>query len=161
MNIELKTVNVTIAPENPASKDAAQLMAELSDCLRTITGSGGENSFQVEDVLQQRSLFVIARDERGAAVGCGALRSMDSTTAELKRLYAKASGCGIGSRILSYLESEAYRMGYASIVLETRRVNQNAVSFYGRNGYTRIPNYGKYKGNNDAVCFKKMLSTTK
>jgi Acetyltransferases len=156
-NKKLKTANIIIAPEDPTAKDAVQLMAELSECLRAITGSGGENSFQIEDVLQQRSLFVIAREPGGAAVGCGALRAIDGTAAELKRIYARTKGNGIGKQILSYLESEAYKMGYSAIVLETRRINRRAVSFYRKNGYAEIHNYGKYKGNADAICFKKAL----
>jgi ribosomal protein S18 acetylase RimI-like enzyme len=48
-------------------------------------------------------------------------------------------------------------MGYETLRLSTRLVNQTAVSFYERNGYRRIPNYGRYQGRDEAVCFEKML----
>ncbi|MDK2868423.1 MAG: hypothetical protein PWP38_2738 [Clostridiales bacterium] len=91
------------------------------------------------------------------AVGCGAFRPMNDSTAEIKRMYAKEKGRGIGALILSHLEREAKQMGYSRIWLETRRINENAVQFYKDHGYQRIPNYGKYAGNALAICFEKKL----
>ncbi|MBS7528501.1 GNAT family N-acetyltransferase [Fusibacter paucivorans] len=91
------------------------------------------------------------------AVGCCAFRPMNDSTAEIKRMYAKEKGCGIGALILSHLEREAKQMGYAKIWLETRRINENAVRLYREQGYQCIPNYGKYVGNTLAICFEKIL----
>ena len=148
---------INIISEDPASDDATMLMNELSDCLKAITGASGKNSFNIEDMFNKRSLFVIARDSNGIAVGCGAFRSIDNTTAEIKRMYTKIKGCGIGEKIISYLEKEAYKMGYSKFILETRLINQQAVSFYNHNGFTQIPNYGKYVHNAEAVCFEKHI----
>ena len=152
--------SICITPEDPTSYDAALLMDELSDCLMTITGDSGKNSFRVEDVCNNRSLFVVARDQDGTAVGCGAFRPIDNNTAEIKRMYAKNKGLGTGKKILSYLESQAFKMGYSAIFLETRLVNHQAVLFYQHNGYIQIPNYGKYMNNDKAICFKKLLVGT-
>lgn len=63
-------------------------MNELSECLQSITGDS-ENSFNATDVYNDKSTFVIARNQNGEAVGCGAFRPVDKTTAEVKRMYAK------------------------------------------------------------------------
>lgn len=147
---------IVIKEENPDSPDAARLMDELSDALKAITGDSGRSSFSTEDACGPRSIFVIAcRD--GEAVGCGALRPIDDDIAEVKRMYAKQKGMGIGTKILSYLESKAREMGYSALRLETRRINRNAVLFYEKSGYHRIPNYGKYADRPEAVCFEKQL----
>ena len=39
-------------------------------------------------------------------------------TAEVKRMYAKEKGMGIGNKILSYLECQAVDMGYKSLRLD-------------------------------------------
>lgn len=78
-------------------------------------------------------------------------------TAEVKRMYAKEKGMGIGNKILSYLEQQAYDIGYKMLCLETRLVNTKAVSFYEHNGYRKIPNYGKYEGRANSICFEKDL----
>lgn len=150
--------NIVISAESPFSSDAISLMDELSECLQAITGNSGKNSFDANDVCNDRATFVIARDQSGKAIGCGSFRPIDERTAEVKRMYAQNKGMGIGGMILAYLEHRAHDLGYKSLCLETRIVNAKAVSFYERNGYRRIPNYGKYAGRANSICFEKELS---
>ena len=148
---------ITIAIENPESEDAVQLMEELSACLQSLTGDSGKASFDVRDLHAPRSAFVIARDSGGKAVGCGAIRPIDGQTAEVKRMYCRISGQGMGKRILSFLEEHAGKLTYSALRLETRRMNKAAVAFYISCGYHEIPNYGKYAGRAEAICFEKKL----
>jgi GNAT superfamily N-acetyltransferase len=155
--MEKNDMPLIIAREAPECETAIQLMRALSDVLETMTGSSGRQSFSVEDLRNPRSIFVIARTTDGVAVGCGAFRPFDASTAEIKRMYAKESGRGVGAAILQHLEVEAKKMGYVSVRLETRKINRGAVSFYKAQQYRVIPNYGKYVGNNLAICFEKKL----
>ncbi len=148
---------ISISAEDARSPDAMLMMNELTRCLQAITGDGGQGSFSVEDVCVPRSLFAVARNRQGDAIGCGAFRPMDEKTVEIKRMYMREKLKGIGSKLLSYLEQQASIMGYDVLRLETRLVNQKAVTFYERNGYRRIPNYGRYQGRAEAVCFEKHL----
>jgi len=157
MNDRPAATAVTIAAADPASDDAQALMAALSQTLARLTGSDGRASFDVEDVRGDRARFAVARDARGRAVGCGALRPLADDVAEIKRMYAAPGTAGVGSAVLAFLEAEAARLGYAQAWLETRLVNARAVAFYERRGYARIENYGKYRGNAAAVCFGKRL----
>jgi len=84
---------------------------------------------------------------------------MDDAVAELKRMFARPGTAGVGSAVLRFLEAEALRLGFATICLETRRVNTRAVAFYERRGYRPVANYGKYVGNAQAVCFAKPVDT--
>ena len=156
-NIEAK--EITISVETPFSTEAISLLNDLSKCLQDITGDNGNSSFDANDVCNDKAIFVIARNQSGEAIGCGAFRPMNETTAEVKRMYAKEKGMGIGNKILSYLECQAVDMGYKSLRLETRIINTKAVLFYRQNGYKEIPNYGKYENNINAICFEKDLST--
>lgn len=148
---------VIITEENPYIPDAIRLLEELSESLESITGNSGKGSFNQSDVCVPRALFVIARNQNGEAIGCGGIRPIDENIAEVKRMYAKIRGLGIGTEILTYLETQAHKLGYSALWLETRVVNDQAVSFYESKGYYRIPNYGKYIGNLEAVCFEKRL----
>jgi ribosomal protein S18 acetylase RimI-like enzyme len=65
---------------------------------------------------------------------------------------------GVGSAILAFLELEALKLGFAALRLEARVVNEKAVTFYERRGYSRIPNFGKYVGKEEAICFEKRLA---
>lgn len=149
--------DIQLAEEDPAAADSVALMDELSTALEAITGDGGRASFDVEDVRGPMACFVVARDDHGTAVGCGALRPLEPGVAEIKRMYARHGTSGVGSAVLRYLEEEAVAMGYQAVWLETRLVNRRAVDFYEARGYTRIANYGKYIGNPLAVCFEKQL----
>jgi ribosomal protein S18 acetylase RimI-like enzyme len=148
---------ITIREEDPDTPDAIQLMEELSKALEAITGNSGWSSFDPKDVCVPHAVFVIARNQDGEAIGCGAIRPLNEYTAEVKRMYARTKAMGVGTRILSCLEEQARKLGYSVLRLETRLVNQRAVSFYESKGYHRIPNYGKYSNNSEAVCFEKKL----
>ena len=72
-------------------------------------------------------------------------------------MHAVPTSRGVGSAILEYLEQQARMLGYSQMVLETRKVNHKAVAFYQSKGYAVTDNYGKYVGNDLAVCFLKAL----
>ncbi len=132
------------------------LLKELSGSLNHITGNSGESSFSVNDMEDEKSIFVIARSGSTVA-GCGAIRPIDDSTGELKRMYAKERGLGVGTSILNFLENKALEFGYSRLICETRKINAGACSFYIRNGFHIIPNYGKYQGRDEAVCFEKRI----
>lgn len=155
---------IAVVIEDPGTADAMQLLGELSSALQALTGSSGASSFDANDVRVENARFVVARDYAGQLLGCGAFRPLGDGVAEVKRMYARSrmpripGVPGVGSAILAFLEGEARHLGLTALRLETRRINQKAVSFYERHGYARIPNYGKYVGKAEAVCFEKQLS---
>ena len=153
----------TVHAEDPDTPDARRLLAALSQTLADITGSDGQASFDVDDVRGPRARFAVARDARGQAVGCGAFRPVPDRppgldVAELKRMFALPGTRGVGAALLAYLEAEARRLGYQALWLETRAVNTRAVRFYLASGYVRRPNYGRYLGRDEALCFEKPLA---
>lgn len=150
-------MTLTVQPIDPDHPDAQALMDELSQALQAITGDSGRSSFSADDVRGPRSVFVVARDPSGQAVGCGALRPLSPDVAELKRMFARRSGQGVGLALLAALEAQARALGYGQLWLETRAVNGRAVRFYERQGYRRLPNFGRYVGQAGAVCFGKTL----
>lgn len=146
---------IEIVAEDPGTPDAGALLNELSAALQAITGSSGTASFDADDVRVENARFVVARDRSGYPVGCGAFRPLATDMAEIKRMYSRVPGAG--SAVLAFLEREAQQLGFTALRLETRAVNEKAVAFYERHGYVRIPNYGKYAGRAEAVCFGKQL----
>ncbi|MFC4158812.1 GNAT family N-acetyltransferase [Chitinimonas lacunae] len=146
-----------ITQEDPDSPDARRLIDELSATLARIAGDNGPSPFDLSEARAPQARFVIARDASGQALGCGALRPIARDIAELKRMYARQGRNGVGSAMLKHLEEEARQLGYRALWLETRKINTVAVAFYQRHGYLIIPNFGKYAGRDDAVCFAKSL----
>ena len=148
---------LSVRAEDPGTPDGIALVDELSSALAAITGDSGRSSFDAGDVRGAGARFAVARNAGGQAVGCGAFRPLVDGVAELKRMYARPGNPGVGSALLAFLEAEAASLDYRALWLETRVVNQRAVGFYRARGYSQIPNYGKYVGNDRAICLAKQL----
>ena len=148
---------ITVEKADPSAPDSLDLIEKLSAELAAITGDSGKHHFTSESLLGERSLWVVARNKQGNAVGCGAIRPLANDIAELKRMFSDRSSAGIGHALLTFLETSARGMGYRELWLETRRINHRAVEFYSKNGYSVIENYGPYIGRGEAVCFAKTL----
>ncbi|HRG18723.1 MAG TPA: GNAT family N-acetyltransferase [Flavobacterium lutivivi] len=145
-----------IIETSPNDFEVHPLIEALSNNLESRFGSSGKNSFQNWEFDNSQYVFVKCIIEN-EVVGCGALRPLSNEIAEIKRMYSKYSRKGIGNQILLYLENKAMNLGFSKIYLETRKLNAEACSFYLKNNYVVIPNYGKYVNNNLAICFGKNL----
>ncbi len=90
-----------------------------------------------------RGAFLVALDgER--LIGTGAIRPLDETTAELKRLWLLEAyhGRGIGYRLMGELLAFARAAGYRRMWLSTDGTHQGrAIRFYERLGFHNIPPY--------------------
>jgi GNAT superfamily N-acetyltransferase len=148
---------ITVLQVDPFCTESRELLDRLSDTLAQLTGSSGRASFDPAEMTVPGSLFAVARDDTGKAVGCGAYRPLQTGVAEIKRMYALPDTAGVGSAVLAYLEDQARRAGYAEAWLETRQVNERAMRFYQARGYRRIANFGRYAERSEAACFGKML----
>ncbi|ABS05783.1 GNAT family N-acetyltransferase [Kineococcus radiotolerans] len=105
------------------------------------------------------AVFVVARDEEGAAVACGGLRPLGPGLAELKRMYVRPErrGSGVAVLVLRALEERARALGVTRVVLETGTLQPEALRFYLREGYQRIENFGPYAGEALSVCCARDL----
>ena len=94
------------------------------------------------------------------ACGCGAMKEYDSQTMEIKRMFVSPDmrRQGIASSVLAALEKWAMELGYQKCILETGRVQPEAIGLYSRNNFSITPNYGPYADMESSVCFEKQLS---
>ena len=105
-----------------------------------------------------RGEFFVARiGER--AVGCGAIRILDSTTGEVKRMYVEPAnrGTGIGRAILVRLEETARGLGVRRLVLETGVHQTAAIALYRGEGFVQVDCWGEYTTSPSSVCFAKTI----
>lgn len=81
-------------------------------------------------------VFLIA-ELNGKIAGMGALRRVDETTAEIKRMRVQPElqNQGIGTILLQKLESKAQNMGYKRLILDTSPKQQAALHLYAKHGY--------------------------
>jgi putative acetyltransferase len=145
-----------------ASQEAARLIAALNAELTAMFPEPGATHFSLapSQVLDGDGAFLIAYLD-DVAVGCGAVRRLDETTAELKRMYVNPSvrGRGLGRALVEALEREAKRLGVTNVVLETGTRLAPAIRLYEALGYARIPLFGEYLRSPDtSLCFGKSLT---
>ena len=123
----------------------------------------GANHFRLDlnEVSAGQGAFLIASLD-DAPVGCGALRRLNTTEAEIKRMYVtpERRGQGIGRAILNALELEARQLGAVRVVLETGERQPEALALYGRAGFSVIANFGEYVDSPLSVCMAKDLHGT-
>jgi putative acetyltransferase len=153
---------VVITSESIECAAAQQLIAELDAHLTSIyPPAQAFIELPSEHVSDGRGAFLMARlsGPEGEGVACGAVRLLDRTTAEIKRMYVvpAARGHGLSRKMLDALEAAARRLGAARIVLETGDRQLAAIGLYESAGYSHIPAFGPYTTSPASVCFAKDL----
>lgn len=105
------------------------------------------------------TVFLVAESDDGEPLGCGGLRQLDASHGEIKRMFVRPEhrGTGVSTAIITELEAFGRASGWDRLVLETGTNQPDAVRFYEREGYTRIPNFGHYEGHDESLCFEKSL----
>ena len=100
--------------------------ADLKDIEATYIASGG--------------MFSVLENEVGQVLGTVALFPLSSTTCELRKMYLdkNARGSGQGRRLLKHALSEARRLGFKIVELETASVLQDAIQMYIKYGFKPI-----------------------
>ena len=103
--------------------------------------------------------YVVVAYNQNEAIGCGALRAYSDDVMEVKRMFVLLNKReqGIASTILSALETWCKELDIKKCILETGKNQPEAIALYKKNHYNIIPNFGKYIGVENSVCFEKEL----
>jgi GNAT superfamily N-acetyltransferase len=135
---------------NEAAWEARQLYSDLIDPAAPMP---------TNQPLQAGGVYFIAF-LAGNPVGCGALRTIGDSTAEIRRMYVLRSArrTGVARTILGHLEEEASRLGYQTLMLETGSRQLPAMALYESCGFTRIPPFGSYLDDPTSVCYAKKVA---
>ena len=140
--------------ENKDFIDLVKLLdAELAEL------DGDEHVFYAQLNKTDKIKHVILAYENDKPISCGAIREYSPTSTEVKRMYTvrQSRGKGIATKVLIALEKWASELSYKKCILETGWRQPDAIRLYEKNGYKRIPNYGKYAGIANSVCFEKEI----
>jgi putative acetyltransferase len=94
----------------------------------------------------------------GEPAGCVALRSIDATRCEAKRLYVrpKFRSQGVGKTLLEWVIAEARSAGYSEMLGDTMPVMERALAMYERIGFERTGPYAK-QATAEAICLRLRL----
>jgi ribosomal protein S18 acetylase RimI-like enzyme len=89
--------------------------------------------------------LLVARAD-GVSAGCVALRPLDATTGEIKRLYVRDAfrRAGVGRALVADAIARARAAGYARIRLDTHTTMIPAQQLYRSFGFTEIDAYWQH-----------------
>ncbi len=158
---------IEIRPEPYGSAASVQLVEALQAEVKVRYDGDDEDipepePFALEigerDLVAPNGAYLVAWLD-GDAVACGALRRVEGTLGEVKRMYTvpRARRQGISRAMLAELETEAARLGYERLHLETGLRQPEAMALYESAGWERIANYGWYKDSYLSACYGKDL----
>jgi GNAT superfamily N-acetyltransferase len=151
---------LTIQRADLSSDIAQTLIGELNADIEARYPDNTDNYFTLteEDVRPDKGGFFVAY-LGGVPAGCGACRTLEDGSVELKRMYSRpaARGNGIGAALVSHLCGVARDLGRPRVVLETGPEQPEAIHVYKKAGFTPIPHFGQYVGSVSSVCFETVL----
>ncbi|THF57907.1 bifunctional helix-turn-helix transcriptional regulator/GNAT family N-acetyltransferase [Ollibium composti] len=142
----LRAASVTIAPEAADSADARRCLdAYIGELADRFEGGFEGGSFGTADMTPPVGWLLLARLD-GEAIACGALKRLDATTGEIKRVWVSptARGMGVAGRLMDRLEALAGEIGCRRVLLDTNRTLTEAKAMYLKRGYSEI---GRYNDN--------------
>jgi len=116
--------------ETIAYYEARHELGDMDDIQRNYFENGG-------------TFLVMTAGER--VIGSGAIRKLETSVCELKRLWflQEYHGRGLGYQMMQALFAAARSLGYEKIRLETDAARQTqAIAFYKKLGFYEIPRYG-------------------
>lgn len=148
---------ISVIRTNSDNPDFIHLVQLLDADLDARYGDKQEFYSQFNTLDTIGHVIIAYQDEDPMA--CGAIRKYSDDTVEIKRMFVAAShrGQGIGKVVLESLETWATQLGYSYCILESGNKQPEAVALYKNAGYSLIPNYGQYQGDENSICMKKQI----
>lgn len=136
---------------------ALHITALKSTGTYTSSGAWDQDLFHIEETyLANGGDFLVALHEQ-CLIGMGALKRVDDTTGEIKRMRVDPAyqGKGIGQKLLTLLITRAQDLGYERLILDTTVKQIAAQHLYERNGFQEIRR--GVLGGFETIYYKKRL----
>ncbi|MGH9687736.1 MAG: GNAT family N-acetyltransferase [Candidatus Acidiferrales bacterium] len=136
-------IEIAEAPEFVAI--ARKLFIEYSESLEVdlcFQGFAEELARLPGEYVRPAGRLFVAFDQ-SEEIGCGALRPIDRTACEMKRLYIRPAfrGKGAGGATIDALVCAARETGYQRMRLDTLPMMATAIGMYRSLGFKEIPPY--------------------
>lgn len=153
-------MTITIAFESPDQPEVITLIAELDAYQDSLYPPESRHALDLESLKQPNVLFAVVRDQRGQAIGCGAI-VLGPEFGELKRVYVspRGRGQGVAKKLLALLESRAMESGCKLVKLESGPYQPEAMALYASAGYERRGPFGDYTNDPLSVFMQKRIAS--
>lgn len=108
--------------------------------------------------LVESNAYMVGGYFNKSLVGIGAVKIFNDY-AEIKRMFFSEDhrGSGLASKLLTKLEIYVIKNSICKVFLETGYLQETAVAFYKKHGYSEIGSFGDYTSNGVSVFLGKNL----
>jgi GNAT superfamily N-acetyltransferase len=136
-----------VEPADAGSAESRALVQAYVDEIAATFPSGFDPDASVsahaDELTPPNGAFLVVRRDDGTAVGCGGVKLLDPTTAEVKRMWLHPStrGQGGGRLLLAALEATARELGATHACLDTNAQLEAALALYRNAGWREVPPY--------------------
>jgi putative acetyltransferase len=150
---------ISIALESPDQPEVVALIDALDAHQMPLYPAQSHHGIDIAALRQPNVLFAVGRTPSGQAVACGAV-VVAADHGELKRMFTAPAfrGRGIAGQLLARLEDEARARGCRRFVLETGRLQPEAIALYQRFGYRPCGPFGDYVDDPHSVFMAKNVA---
>jgi putative acetyltransferase len=149
-----------IVVDDLSGPEIRALLREHVDEMRSISPPGSVHALDLAGLLKPEITFWSVHDTDGL-VGCGALKELDPSTAELKsmRTARNATRRGVASTLLTHIIGESRRRRYDRLYLETGAEDffAPARALYTRFGFEPCEPFAGYTHDPNSVYLTKVL----
>lgn len=151
---------MNIVVDDLSGPQIAAFLHEHVQEMRSITPLESKHALNLDDLRKADVTFWSVRDG-DVVVGCGALKKLDPLHAELKsmRTASARKRSGIASRLLEHILTEAKRMGFTRLSLETGSAEffLPARKLYERFGFDYCEPFADYRPDPNSMFMTKLL----
>ncbi|TLP64065.1 GNAT family N-acetyltransferase [Microbispora triticiradicis] len=149
-----------IVEDDLSGPEIAEFLEEHLREMRSITPPESKHALDLDGLRRPEVTFWSVMDG-GTVVGCGAIKRLDDSHAELKsmRTAAARKRAGIASLLLRHILAEAGRMGFTRLSLETGAEEHflPARKLYEKFGFTYCEPFGDYRPDPLSVFMTRQL----
>ena len=157
----MNTTRLRIVVADPQGLDALELLSEAAIEAQALYPElhDPNGPWPTNSSTPLRGTYLVVYEGR-FPIAMGALRPIDESTAEVRRMYVLKSHrrLGVARRILNELEHHAARIGFKTLRLETGNRQFPAMRLYESYGFARIAPFGTYVDTPTSVCYEKSFN---
>ena len=150
-----------IRTQDPATPDITALLNQHLSEMRSISPPESKHALDIESLRTPDISFWSVRDDDGALMGCGALKQLDATHAEIKSMRTDPAHRrkGVAASLLAHIIDHARLQQFTRLSLETGAQDHfvPARALYTRFGFTICAPFASYQEDPNSVFMTRTL----
>jgi putative acetyltransferase len=145
----MKAASMHIRIEDPATPDITAMLEQHLADMRAISAPESKHALDIESLRAPGITFWAVRDGAGTIMGCGAIRQLDVSHAEIKSMRTAPTHRrkGVAAAFLAHIITTARSRGIQRLSLETGSQPEfvPARTLYARSGFTPCGPFAEYR----------------